>query len=85
MNFNDSNAMWSWQYMDVVSEEDGGDEQVSPLWPTHGALEFSHVSLVYQSWLPPALKDVSFSIAPHEHVRFFSQRLYNTMYVYLQQ
>lgn len=54
--------------MDVPGETDEGHQEVSPMWPAEGAVEFNHVNLLYYPWLPPALNDVSFSIRPCEHV-----------------
>jgi ATP-binding cassette subfamily C (CFTR/MRP) protein 10 len=57
------------QYMGVEAEADEGREQVGQQWPTQGSVEFSHVTLLYLPWLPPALIDLSFSINPGEHVK----------------
>jgi ATP-binding cassette subfamily C (CFTR/MRP) protein 10 len=56
------------QYMNVTGEIDEGQQEVSPVWPARGAVEFTHVSLLYYPWLPPALNDVTFSIRPCEHI-----------------
>jgi hypothetical protein len=55
--------------MGVEAEADEGREQVGQQWPTQGSVEFSHVTLLYLPWLPPALIDLSFSINPGEHVK----------------
>lgn len=51
------------QYMDVPQEELDGCQSLNPDWPLHGLIEFENVILRYMPSLPPALHNISFTIA----------------------
>ncbi|KAD4585541.1 hypothetical protein E3N88_23142 [Mikania micrantha] len=51
------------QYMDIPQEELQGHEILDANWPIKGQIEFHHVTLRYMPSLPPALRDLSFTIA----------------------
>ncbi|KAK8918386.1 ABC transporter C family member 13 [Platanthera zijinensis] len=50
------------QYMDIPQEENCGFLSPRPDWPTHGQIEFEHVTLRYKPSVPAALNTVSFKI-----------------------
>ncbi|XP_019052127.1 PREDICTED: ABC transporter C family member 13 isoform X2 [Nelumbo nucifera] len=50
------------QYMDVPEEELLGCQSLDPDWPNQGQIEFQHVTLRYMPSLPPALRDITFTI-----------------------
>ncbi|XP_022853952.1 ABC transporter C family member 13 isoform X4 [Olea europaea var. sylvestris] len=51
------------QYMDIPQEELMGENSLDPTWPLHGEIQFQNVTLRYMPSLPPALRDVSFTVA----------------------
>lgn len=50
------------QYLDIPQEKQCGSISPHPDWPTHGQIEFEHVTLRYKPSLPAALNTVSFKI-----------------------
>ncbi|KAL2533987.1 multidrug resistance-associated protein 11 [Abeliophyllum distichum] len=50
-------------YMDIPQEELMGENPLDPSWPFHGEIQFQNVTLRYLPSLPPALLDVSFTVA----------------------
>lgn len=51
------------EYMDIPQEEVHGCQSLNPEWPSHGSIQFQYVTLRYLPSLPPALHDVTFTIA----------------------
>ncbi|KAJ9559656.1 hypothetical protein OSB04_004816 [Centaurea solstitialis] len=51
------------QYMDIPQEELQGNEDLDVDWPFRGEIEFRNVTLRYMPSLPPALRDLSLTIA----------------------
>ncbi|KAH9621687.1 hypothetical protein KSS87_015230, partial [Heliosperma pusillum] len=51
------------QYMDIPQEENCGSLAIAEGWPFQGQIEFHNVVLRYLPTLPPALCDVTFTIA----------------------
>lgn len=56
------------QYMDAPQEEIGGSKSLHPDWPFEGKITFQNVTLKYLPSLPPALRDVDFTVAGGTHV-----------------
>ncbi|XP_021866255.1 ABC transporter C family member 13 isoform X2 [Spinacia oleracea] len=56
------------QYMDIPQEELCGSIAIPKGWPCQGRIEFQNVILRYLPSLPPALCDISFTIAGGTHV-----------------
>ncbi|EXB55132.1 ABC transporter C family member 13 [Morus notabilis] len=51
------------EYMNIPEEEQlHGHQSLSPNWPYKGQIEFRNVTLRYMPSLPPALRDITFSI-----------------------
>ncbi|XP_028766439.1 ABC transporter C family member 13 isoform X2 [Neltuma alba] len=51
------------EYMDIPQEEIAGRLFMNPDWPNQGVIEFQNVTLKYKPSLPPALCNLSFTIA----------------------
>ncbi|KAJ0794971.1 putative ABC-type xenobiotic transporter [Helianthus annuus] len=51
------------QYMDIPQEELQGHNVLDANWPFDGQIEFHNVTLRYMPSLPPAVRDLSFTIA----------------------
>lgn len=49
--------------MDIPQEEIAGRLCMNPDWPNQGVIEFQNVTLKYKPSLPPALCNLSFTIA----------------------
>lgn len=49
--------------MDIPQEEVNGCQSLNPEWPSHGSIQFQYVTLRYLPSVPPALHDVTFTIA----------------------
>lgn len=48
--------------MDIPQEEQCGTVSPHPDWPSHGQIEFEHVTLRYKPSLPAALNNLTFKI-----------------------
>nr|XP_043635452.1 ABC transporter C family member 13 isoform X2 [Erigeron canadensis] len=51
------------QYMDIPQEKFQGNKILDAAWPSHGQIEFQNVALRYMPSLPPALRNLSLTIA----------------------
>lgn len=51
------------QYMNIPQEEHQGRIILDAIWPSQGRIEFRNVTLKYMPSLPPALRDLSLTIA----------------------
>ncbi|KAI3737516.1 hypothetical protein L2E82_27520 [Cichorium intybus] len=51
------------QYMNIPQEEHQGRIILDAIWPSQGQIEFRNVTLKYMPSLPPALRDLSLTIA----------------------
>ncbi|XP_021906440.1 ABC transporter C family member 13-like isoform X2 [Carica papaya] len=50
------------QYMDVPQENIYGCQSLDPNWPVQGQVEFQNVTMRYMPSLPPALRNIAFTI-----------------------
>lgn len=50
------------QYIEIPQEEQRGTVSPHPDWPSHGQIEFEHVTLRYNPSLPASLNNLSFKI-----------------------
>ncbi|KAJ6035663.1 uncharacterized protein N7446_010423 [Penicillium canescens] len=56
------------EYSDVPTEPTHSGDSVPPIWPSHGCIQVSNLSVRYAPDLPPALHDISFTINPAERI-----------------
>lgn len=56
------------EYTELSTEPIHSGEKVPPIWPSHGCVQVSNLSVSYAPSLPPALHDITFRIGPGERV-----------------